>query len=199
LLSAARRLFMERGIAGTAVSDIVREPGVAQGTFYLYFSSKDDVVDAVVEQIADEMVISMTAIAQTSALPAVDKLRRMGWQLFRDLLAERDVLDHIHRAEHEQVHDRIVRTSLRRLSPVVAGVIRQGVEEGDFHVTSPEAAAPLALAATMGMDDAGTFWRGSDTADQAGALLEFVLGGLGYTRPLSPATDHAASDSIRPA
>jgi AcrR family transcriptional regulator len=190
---------MERGIAGTAVSDIVRAAGVAQGTFYLYFSSKDDMVDAVMEQIADEMVVSMTAVAEIPTLPAVDKLRRMGWQLFRDLLAERDVLDHIHRAEHEQVHDRIVRTSLRRLSPVVAGVIRQGVEEGDFHVTSPEAAAPLALAATMGMDDAGAFWRGSDTAEQAGALLEFVLGGLGYMRPLPPATDHAVSDAIRPA
>jgi len=34
---------------------------------------------------------------------------------------------------------------LRRLSPVVAGVIRQGVEEGDFHVTSPEAAEPRPL------------------------------------------------------
>jgi AcrR family transcriptional regulator len=197
-VAAARRLFMERGIAGTAVSDIVRAAGVAQGTFYLYFSSKDDVVDAVMEQIADEMVVSMTAVAEMPTLRAVDKLRRMGWQLFRDLLVERDVLDHIHRAEHEQVHDRIVRTSLRRLSPVVAGVIRQGVEEGDFHVTSPEAAAPLALAATMGMDDSGAFWRGGNAADQAGALLEFVLGGLGYTGLIPPAADHAASGAIRP-
>lgn len=197
-MAAARRLFMERGIAGTAVSDIVHETGVAQGTFYLYFSSKDDVVDAVMEQIADEMVVSMTVVAEIPELRAVDKLRRMGWQLFRDLLADRDVLDHIHRTEHEQVHDRVVRTSLRRLSPVVAGVIRQGVDEGDFHVTSPEAAAPLALAATMGMDDSGAFWRRGNAADQAAALLEFVLGGLGYTGSLPSAGDRAASDASRP-
>jgi AcrR family transcriptional regulator len=183
LVAAARRQFMEQGIAGTAVSDIVREAGVAQGTFYLYFQTKDAAVDAVMEEIADEMVATMAAVAEQSGMRAVEKLTLMGRRLFVDLRAERNVLDHIHRAEHEQVHDRVVKTSLRRLAPVVAEVIRQGVEEGDFHVTSPDAAAPLALAATMGMDDIG--YPGARAAwEQGAALLEFVLHGLGYVGPL---------------
>jgi len=37
LAQVAARVFAERGVAGTAVSDIVTAAGVAQGTFYLYF------------------------------------------------------------------------------------------------------------------------------------------------------------------
>lgn len=183
LVAAARRQFMEKGIAGTAVSDIVHEAGVAQGTFYLYFPTKDAVVNAVMEEIADEMVATISSVAQEPGMRAAEKLTLMGRRLVANLRAERNVLDHIHRAEHEQVHDRLVKTSLRRLAPVVAGVIRQGVEEGDFHVTSPDAAAPLALAATMGMDD--IVYPGARAAwEQGAALLEFVLRGLGYVGPL---------------
>ena len=39
-LAIAQRRFMEDGYARTSVSAIVREAGVAQGTFYLYFKNK---------------------------------------------------------------------------------------------------------------------------------------------------------------
>lgn len=47
LIEAAERLFSEKGIANTAVSAIVKEVNVAQGLFYYYFKSKDDVIEAI--------------------------------------------------------------------------------------------------------------------------------------------------------
>ena len=44
ILSAARSVFDEKGYESATVSDIVRMAGVAQGTFYLYFDSKKDIV-----------------------------------------------------------------------------------------------------------------------------------------------------------
>ncbi len=44
ILTAAREVFQEKGYEDATVSDIVRRAGVAQGTFYLYFPSKKDVV-----------------------------------------------------------------------------------------------------------------------------------------------------------
>ncbi len=40
--AAAATAFAAKGVAGTAVSDIVSEAGAAKGTFYLYFATKDD-------------------------------------------------------------------------------------------------------------------------------------------------------------
>ena len=50
LLDAAVRTFVNTGYSATRVSDIVREAGVAQGTFYLYFASKSDIFRQVVER-----------------------------------------------------------------------------------------------------------------------------------------------------
>ena len=53
LVAAATEAFARQGVAATSVADIVRAAGVAQGTFYLYFTSKDDVILAVVAGVAD--------------------------------------------------------------------------------------------------------------------------------------------------
>ena len=43
LLDAAVRKFHQKGYQKTRISDIVSEAGVAQGTFYLYFKSKEEI------------------------------------------------------------------------------------------------------------------------------------------------------------
>ncbi|WP_171051659.1 TetR family transcriptional regulator [Alteribacter natronophilus] len=60
ILDAAMKVLSEGGFEKTPVSRIVKEAGVAQGTFYLYFSSKSEVVPAIAERIFNEQ---MAAIA----------------------------------------------------------------------------------------------------------------------------------------
>jgi AcrR family transcriptional regulator len=54
LLRAARRIFAEKGVAGSRVTDIAREAGVSHGTFYVYFKNKEDVLYEVIRPILDE-------------------------------------------------------------------------------------------------------------------------------------------------
>ncbi|MCF0114404.1 MAG: TetR/AcrR family transcriptional regulator [Erysipelotrichaceae bacterium] len=54
LIEAAEKLFSENGFANTAVSAIVKEVNVAQGLFYYYFKSKDDVIEAISEKYTRE-------------------------------------------------------------------------------------------------------------------------------------------------
>lgn len=56
ILTAARTVFREKGYDATAVSDIVREAGVAQGTFYLYFPSKKHAVLELAHQVTAEVL-----------------------------------------------------------------------------------------------------------------------------------------------
>jgi AcrR family transcriptional regulator len=50
LIDTAERLFLEKGYEQTTVADIVREIEVAQGTFYYYFSSKEEILEAIIEK-----------------------------------------------------------------------------------------------------------------------------------------------------
>jgi len=64
LLKAAREVFDEKGFEAATVSDIVRRAGVAQGTFYLYFSTKKDIVIELAQrpmELVAERVKSITA------------------------------------------------------------------------------------------------------------------------------------------
>jgi AcrR family transcriptional regulator len=53
LVDAAVRVFATTGVAGTSVDEIVRAAGVAKGTFYLYFETRDDIVTAVAERLVE--------------------------------------------------------------------------------------------------------------------------------------------------
>ena len=56
LIETARELFMSQGYEKTMVGDIVRQVGVAQGLFYYYFRSKQDIFLAVINQFTEERI-----------------------------------------------------------------------------------------------------------------------------------------------
>lgn len=180
LVAVARRLFTERGVDGTAVSDIVKAAGVAQGTFYWYFKTKDDVLNAVVLGIADETCGVVIELARTPGIPAPEKLMRAAKLMYAMVLSDNAPLAHFHEAEHRRLHDELMRATIARLTPAVADVIRQGVAEGAFAVESPELAAGLALSCAMPV---GLEWPLNDAANWEKyevATMEFVLRGLGW-------------------
>lgn len=54
LILAATRVFANKGYHNTAISDIVKEAGVSQGTFYNYFKSKRDAFESLINQLINE-------------------------------------------------------------------------------------------------------------------------------------------------
>jgi AcrR family transcriptional regulator len=180
LVSAAAEVFAQRGVANTAVSDIVRAAGVAQGTFYLYFDSKDDAVLAVVDRIAHGLC-EQTAARIGAAASAVDKLMS-----FSGVLSEAGtqpgaaaVVDLMHRPENRLLHDRLAEDITQRLVPLLQAVVEQGVAEGVFDVGDPQAAAWFVLAGLQSVELAGT-----PLPEMPAALSKataFALRALGYT------------------
>src|SRR5262245_43081549 len=56
LLEAGTRVFAERGYHAARVDDVVKAARTSHGTFYLYFSSKEDLFRAIAETVAAEML-----------------------------------------------------------------------------------------------------------------------------------------------
>ena len=74
ILSAAREVFNEKGYETTTITDIVRRAGVAQGTFYLYFPSKREIVWALANRPM-EIVAERVQATMTSGVSFEDMLR----------------------------------------------------------------------------------------------------------------------------
>jgi len=75
IVEAARALFYRRGYARTSFSDIVNHTGIQRGNIYHYFKTKDDILDAVIEQRAREFRVTLSAWDKALPDPR-DRLRR---------------------------------------------------------------------------------------------------------------------------
>jgi AcrR family transcriptional regulator len=181
IAAAAARLFAERGVANTAVSDIVKAAGVAQGTFYLYFESKDDVVLAVVDEMAGQMIGQIHGAIESAGSTAVEKFLAL-----RDVFIAADVdpasvqlADFMHRPENRPLHDRMAEQFVPALIPLMESIVSQGVAEGTFDVRDTRAAAWFVLGGLQSAELSGT------PTDQMPAAITaatgYALRALGYT------------------
>ncbi|HEY3408675.1 MAG TPA: TetR/AcrR family transcriptional regulator [Propionicimonas sp.] len=155
---AAARVFGERGVSGTAVSDIVRAAGIAQGTFYLYFESKDDVLLAVAEQF-----VASLGTALESSLPGAEASAPERLQCLVQALgslaagpANAAMAELLHRPENRALHDRLTEPLAQRMFVLVEEIVSQGVTEGSMHVADAGAAAWFVLGGLQGVERAGT-------------------------------------------
>jgi AcrR family transcriptional regulator len=179
LVSAAATVFAQRGVANTAVSDIVKAAGVAQGTFYLYFDSKDAAVLAVVERIADA-IVEKSAARVAGESSAVDKLLGLGNVLGEagSVPEATELVELMHRPENLLLHDRLAEGITPGLVSLLETIVEQGVAEGVFEVSDSRAAAWFVLAGLQSVELAGTSIAEMPTA--LARAIEFALRALGY-------------------
>jgi AcrR family transcriptional regulator len=182
IVSAAAATFAQRGVANTAVSDIVRAAGVAQGTFYLYFASKDEVILAVAERFGDSMVDAIERAVERGDVPAPDKLLAL-----RDVLGDSaalsgasDLVEILHREGNAAIHDRLSDHLAPRLVAVVERIVAQGVAEGVFDVPDVRAAAWFVLSGLRSAELSGASFEEMPAA--LTAATELALRALGYGR-----------------
>lgn len=71
IVSAAARLFQERGFENTSFQDLAERSGVPKGNFYYYFRSKDEVLDAVVESRLNKLDEHIKSLEESYSDPLV--------------------------------------------------------------------------------------------------------------------------------
>lgn len=167
IVEAAERLLQAHG-AGVRVEDVVREAGVAKGTFFLYFPSWDDLLETIRDRLVTEFDAAYplpTEVDRPVDWPAV-----VDWQAsaFIDFAAARQgigqALFHSNFAERRPLAD----NGVRRL----AAVIRAGQEAEAFGPVDPDATARLMFAA---IDEAGRALAGGDDRDAVLTSLRRLL------------------------
>jgi TetR/AcrR family fatty acid metabolism transcriptional regulator len=180
IISAAASVFAQRGVANAAVSDIVKAAGMAQGTFYLYFAAKDDVVLAVAESFGDHMVAGIEQAVATPERPAVEKLF-----VLRDMLSDyaasagvSELVDTMHHPGNRAIHDRLAEHLTPRLVAIVESIVEQGVAERVFSVPDTSAAAWFVLGGLQSVELSGASLAEMPAA--LAAVTELTLRALGY-------------------
>jgi AcrR family transcriptional regulator len=161
IIAAARQLFQAKTYEATSMNDVMDALGIAKGTIYHYFKSKDELLAAVVETIVSDGLPAQHIAAETPG-NALDKLRVL--IAATNLAAEHDViLEHLHQPANLGMHTRLLAAAFAEQAPLYAELIRQGCEEGIFHTEHPLECAEFILAAVQFLTDVGIYpWTQED-------------------------------------
>lgn len=149
LVKIAEELFIRNGYDETAVSDIVKAAGVAQGTFYYYFRSKDEVRNAVINHNILEVREMIDRIMAMEGMNALERMGAFSMAFSKWSEGKGRMMDYLHEEKNEILHYRMSRKVLEYLVPAYTAIIEQGIKENIFHTEYPGEAAQ----ALMGMTE----------------------------------------------
>jgi AcrR family transcriptional regulator len=150
LISCAQTLFYTKGYESTSVNDIVNEVGVAKGTFYYYFDSKLAILEATVEELAEQTLAIMDEIVDDESLGATQKWILV-FQVINNWKAERKeellaIMHALQKEENALLLFKFQKKGAQLFGPAFARIIAQGNEEGVFDVEFVEESAAFTLA-----------------------------------------------------
>ncbi len=181
ILNAATRVFAERGFFGAQVADIARRAGVAAGTVYLYFKSKDDLLISLFDRTMQDAIregrAALTDIDDPSArLRCIARLHLERLGRDRDLA----IVFQVELRQSTKFMARLSATRLRDYLGLIRDTIADGQARGAFRSQVP---ATLGAKIFFGaLDEMATNWILSDRhyalADDADGVVDVFLHGV---------------------
>lgn len=148
-VDTAERLFLEKGYEQTTVADIVREIEVAQGTFYYYFSSKEEILEAIIEKDITALEENVRQIMSREDANAAIKLNAIVNSIIGISASRKEIMDYLHEESNAVMHEKMERHTIERLVPLMARVVAQGTESGIFDVQYPTESVEFLLASLV--------------------------------------------------
>ncbi|AVP48595.1 TetR family transcriptional regulator [Bacillus thuringiensis] len=181
ILETAERLFLTKGYTKTTVNDILKEIGIAKGTFYHYFKSKEEVMDEIIMRIIKEDVTKAKRIVSNPDIPVLDKLFKI---LMEQSPKSGDVkekmIEQFHQPNNAEMHQKSLVQSIIHLSPVLTEVLEQGIEEGIFSTPYPRETIELLLSSAQVIFDDGLFqWKPEEMINRAKAYIKMMEASVG--------------------
>ena len=179
LLRAARKVFRAKGYDGASVSEIVREAGVAQGTFYLYFPSKKAAAVSLREGLMETMAEAMAPAVESrtsledrleSLIAAAFKVARKNVDLFSLAFIGAD-------ETHSEMHSESPEHA--SFLKAITALFRDAVDAGDMAAMDPEIAARLATGLLQhAIIEAFVFGEGEESDRLEQGVSAFLLNAL---------------------
>ena len=154
ILNAAETLFMSKGYDKTSINDIQNIVGIARGTLYHHFNSKEEIMDVIIKRKTKILIDRAKKVVDDDDLTAIEKLK----ETIKVLNMQTDsgkIMDHLHKPQNALMHEKINTLMLSEVIPLLSSIVEEGIEKGSFHSAYPyESTEMLVFYAKYAFDDA---------------------------------------------
>lgn len=150
ILDTTQQLVESKGYEQMTIQDILDALHISKGAFYYYFDSKAAALFALIQRLGDQAEQLVLPIIHDPELSAPDKLQRFFDTLGQEKKAHKRFILEFMRIwyddENALVRQKLYTARVKRFTPLLAEIIRQGNEEGVFQTSYPEQAGRWILA-----------------------------------------------------
>jgi TetR/AcrR family fatty acid metabolism transcriptional regulator len=181
ILDAATSVFARRGFFGAQVADVAKAAGIAAGTVYLYFRSKDEILTSIFDRLMQEAMADGRSALAGIADP-VERLRRIAHLHLGRLGRDRNlaIVFQVELRQTTKFMERFSKTGLADYLALIQKTIEEGQQLGVFR---PDIDARTASKVFFGaLDEMATNWilsrRRYSLEAQADAVVDLLVGGL---------------------
>ena len=152
IIKTARDLFLKKDYDKTTMQDFMNQLGIAKGTIYHYFKSKEELLEAVVDDIGNEYFEKMKSLMQEIKGTVLDKIQAL---VEAGRILAPSLLEQLHDRNNEALHTRLLVTTVIKQAPLYAELIQQGCKERVFQTSTPLECAEFILSAVQFLTESG--------------------------------------------
>lgn len=154
ILAVAQRLVYSKGYEQMSIQDVLAELQISKGAFYHYFGSKQALLEALIEHMRLEGMQMLQSIMREPDLSALAKLQRFFDSSARWKTDQKEfilALMHVwYTDDNAIVRQKVQANMIEHVTPVLADLIRAGIDEGVLSTPFPEQTSEIVLALLQG-------------------------------------------------
>lgn len=175
ILDIAEKLFHIKGYDKCTINDILKEVGIAKGTFYHYFKSKEEVLDAIVSRYKDVVITKVNEVANNDVITLEEKL--MGAFMSMRIIDQLDsgMINEMHKTENALLHQKILNQIVIDVAPILVKIIEEGVDRKVWSCKFPLEYMQIFLASSITLTDEGIFEFDGESQNKIMEALISVL------------------------
>ena len=138
ILDVAERLFCTQGYDNTSTNDILAEIGIARGTLYYHFKSKEDILDGMIDRILDQIIRKAKRIALSETMPVLERLTKTVLAANVDTKTGDMILEQVHKPQNALMHAKMQEKLLSHLIPLFVKIVEDGISQNLMQTDYPE-------------------------------------------------------------
>lgn len=150
ILDAAARLFNEKGFDNTSTNDILEAVGIARGTLYHHFKSKEAIMDVLIERQTSYLLEEAKQAAGDKSLSLEERFFRTAMALHVDENAvgtnNREMLGHLHKPQNALMHQKTQKIIMEQVPLILAEILEDGISQGIIDTPYPLECMEMVLA-----------------------------------------------------
>ncbi|RXI39727.1 TetR/AcrR family transcriptional regulator [Clostridium tetani] len=171
LMNEIWNIFLRNGYENTTLSLIIKELKISKGAFYHYFQTKESCADAVVEMFSQDCYEKIARLTLNES--AVINLKNLTISCSKLFNENEYRIENINKPSNSIFHQKLMVALVKKLAPLYADVISQGVREKVFDTGYPLEAAQMILTLSNFFFDADLFgWSHQEMPAKLAAFKE---------------------------